>query len=144
MFANMQQNMMQLYCSKNMNNAYKFFWKRMAGICKPAFLLAKIAFKSAPIVLPIPDWGCTGQHAHWRTLLDHMTLGMVDLIAKPMYVPMQTLEWTSCLPIVHGTLTPVPLCNLDETLLRKVMAKYCGLVLKRKCSEHVSITRVVR
>ena len=82
-----------------------------------------------------PDWGCSGEHAYWRCMLDRMTVGRVQLPDNPIYVPedsataMQAPEWASFLSIVEGSLNPVPLCDLDQVLLKEVMAENCGLTL---------------
>ena len=61
-------------------------------------------------------------------MLDPMTVGRVQLPDGPIYVPedsdtaMQAPEWASFLPIVDGSLNPVPLCDLDQVLLKEVMA----------------------
>ena len=78
-----------------------------------------------------------------------MTVGRVQLPDGPIYVPedsdtaMQAPEWASFLSIVHGSLNPVPLCDLDQVLLKEVMAKNCGLTLsdlKNRSPEHLSAT----
>ena len=62
-----------------------------------------------------PDWGCSGEHAYWRHMLDRMTVGRVQLPDGPISVPedsdtaMQAPEWASFLSIVDGSLNPVPL-----------------------------------
>ena len=82
-----------------------------------------------------PDWGCSGEHAYWRRMLDRMTLGRVHLPDGPIYVPedsdtaMQAPGWASFLSIVEGSLSPVPLCDLDQVLLKEVTAENCGLTL---------------
>ena len=64
-----------------------------------------------------------------------MTLGRVQPPDRPIYVPedsataMQAPEWTSFLSIVDGSPNPVPLCDLDEVLLKEVMAENGGLTL---------------
>ena len=52
--------MMQLYCSRYLNNAYRFYWKLM-GLCyanspfsQLAKVLTKIALKGARVVLCTP------------------------------------------------------------------------------------------
>ena len=67
-------------------------------------------------------------------MLDGMTVGRVQLPDGPIYVaedsdePMQAPEWASYLSIVDGTLNLVPLCDLDQPMLKEVMAENCGLV----------------
>ena len=53
LIASKEQHLMQLYCSKHLNNAYRFYWKMM-GMCyaNPPFsqlskVLTKIAFEAA-------------------------------------------------------------------------------------------------
>ena len=96
-----------------------------------------------------PDWGCSGEHAYWRRMLDRMTVGRVQLPYGPIYVPedsdtaMHAPEWASFLSIVDGSLNPVPMCDLDQVLLKEVMALNCGLTLsdlKHPSPEHLSAT----
>ena len=96
-----------------------------------------------------PDWGCSGEHAYWRRMLDRMTVGRVQLPDGPIYVPgdsdtaMQAPEWASFLFIVDGSLNPVPLCDLDQVLEKEVMAENRGLTLsdlKKRSPEHLSAT----
>ena len=56
---------------------------------------------------------------------------------------MQAPEWASFLSIVDGSLNPVPLCDLDQVLLKEVVAENCGLTLsdlKKRSPEHLSAT----
>ena len=56
---------------------------------------------------------------------------------------MQAPEWASFLTIVDGSLNPVPLCDLDQVLLKEVMAENRGLTLsdlKNRSPEHLSAT----
>ena len=56
---------------------------------------------------------------------------------------MQAPERASFLSIVDGSLNPVPLCDLDQVLLKEVMADNCGLTLsdlKNRSPEHLSAT----
>ena len=96
-----------------------------------------------------PDCGCSVEHAYWRRMLDRMTVGRVQLPDNPIYVPqhsdiaMQAPEWASFLSIVDGSRNPVPLCNLDQVLLKEVMAVNRGLTLsdlKKRSPEHPSAT----
>ena len=135
LFASQQQHIMQLYCSKNLNNAFRFFWKAEGlAYANPPFsllakVLTKIAYEGGRVVMCTPDWGCSGKHAYWRPMLDRMTVGRVQLPDGPIHVPedsdtaMQAPEWASFLSIVDGSLNPVPLCDLDQVLLREVMAE---------------------
>ena len=155
LFASRQQHIMQLYCSKHLNNAFRLFWKAMglAYANPPISLLAKILTKIANeegrVVMCTPDWGCSGGHAYWRRMLDRMTVGRVQLPDGPIYEPedsdtaMQAPEWARFLSIVDGSLNPVPLCDLDQVLLKGVMVENGGLTLsnvKNRSSEHVSAT----
>ena len=82
-------------------------------------------------------------------MLDRMTVGRVQLPDGPIYVPedsdtaMQAPEWASFLSIIDGSLNPVPLCDLDQVLLKEVMAENRGLTLydlKNRSPEHLSAT----
>ena len=119
------------------------------GLCyaNPAFsqlakVLTKIAFEGARVVLCTPDWGTTGEHAYWRRLLDRMTVGRTELPNGPIYVPedsqetMSAPEWGSFLSIVDGSLNPVAASDLDQVVLKELMAV---LDLKKR-SEYSSAT----
>ena len=155
LFASQQQHIMQLYYSKHMNNAVRFSWKSMGlSYANPPFsllakVLTKIAYEGGRVVMCTPDWGCSGQHASWRQLLDRMTVGRVQPPDGPIYVPedsdtaMQAPEWASFVSVVDESLNPVPLCDLDQVLLKKVMAENRGLTLsdlKKRSPEHNSAT----
>ena len=110
-------------------------------------LLTKIAYEGGRIVMCTPDWGCTGEHAYWRRMLDRMTVGRVQLPDCYSYVPedsdtaMQAPEWASFLSNIDGSLNPVPLCDLDRVLLKEVMAENRSLTLsdlKNRSPEHLS------
>ena len=154
-FASQQQHIMQLYCSKQLNNPFRFFWKAMGlAYANPPFsplakVLTKIAYEEGRVVMCTPDWSCSGEHAYWRRMLDRMTMGRVQLPDSPIYVPedsdtaMQAPVWASFLSIVDGSLNPVPLCDLDQVLLKEVMAENRGLTLsdlKHRSPEHLSAT----
>ena len=96
-----------------------------------------------------PDLGCSGEHAYWRRMLDRMTVGRVQLPDSPIYVPedsdtaMQPPEWASFLSIIDVSLNPVPLYDLDQVLLKEIMAENCGLTpsdLRNRSPEHLSAT----
>ena len=96
-----------------------------------------------------PDWGFSGEHAYWRCMLDRMTVRRVQLPDGPIYMPedsdtaMQAPEWASFLSIVDGFLNPVPLCDLDQVLLKEVMVENRGLTLsdlKKQSPEHLCAT----
>ena len=53
---------------------------------------------------------------------------------------MQAPEWASFLSIVDESLNPVPLCDLDQVLLKEVVAENRGLTLydlKNRSPEHI-------
>ena len=89
-----------------------------------AKVLTKFAYEGGRVVMCTPDWGCSGEHAYWRRMLDLITVGRVQLPDAPIYVPedsdtaIQAPEWASFLSIVDGSLNPVPLCDLDQVLLK--------------------------
>ena len=140
-FACKEQHMMQLYCSRYPNNAYRFYWRSM-GLCyaNPPFsqvaeVLTKNALEGARVILCAPDWGTTGGHTYWRRLLDRMTVGRTELPNGPIYVPvdsqetMPAPEWGSLLSIVDGSLNPVPVSDLDQVVLKELMAVNRGFTL---------------
>ena len=154
-FASQQQHIMQLYCSKQLNNIFRFFWKAMGlAYVNPPFsllakVLSKIAYEGGRVVMCTSGWGCSGEHAYWCSMLDRMTVGRVQLPDGPIYVfeeadtAMQALEWASFLSIVDRSLNPVPLCDLDDVLLKEIVAKNRGLTLsdlKILSPEHLSAT----
>ena len=56
---------------------------------------------------------------------------------------MQAPEWATFLSIVDGSPNPVPLCDLEQVLLKEVMAKNRGLTLsdlKKRSPEHLAAT----
>ena len=155
LFATQQQHIMQLYCSKHLNNAFRFFWKAMGlAYANPPFSLlakvpTKIACEGGRVVMCGPDWGCSGEHAYQRRMLDRTTVGRVQLPDGPIYVPedsdtaMQAPDRASFLSAVDGSLNLVPLCDLDQLLLKDVMAENHGLThsdLKKRSPEHLSAT----
>ena len=82
LFASEEQHMMQLYCSRHLNNAYRFYWKSM-GLCyanSPFSQLAKkfttIALEGARLVLCTPVHPQLGHHR--RTRLLETTIGPYD------------------------------------------------------------------
>ena len=130
-----QQHVMQLFPSKHWNNAFRFFSKAMGlAYAYPPFsvlanVLTKIAYVGARVVLCTPNWGRSGEHTYWHQLLDRMTVGRVQLPGGPIYVPedseptLQAREWTSFLSIIDESLNLVPLWDLDQVLLKEVIAK---------------------
>ena len=84
------------------------------------------------MVLCTLDWGTTGKNAYWRRLLDRMTVGKTEHPDRPIYVPqdsqetMPAPEWGSFLFSVHGSLNPVPVSDLDQVVIKELMAKNRG------------------
>ena len=76
LFASQQQHIMQLYCSKHLNNTFRFFWKAMGlAYANPPFsllaqVLTKIAYEGGGVVMCTPDWGCSGEHAFMPKALE--------------------------------------------------------------------------
>ena len=143
-FASKEQHMMQLYCSQYLKNTYRFYW-RSTGLCyaNPPFsqlakVLTKIALEVARVILCTPDWGTTGEYAYWRCLLDHMTVGRTELPNGPIHVPEDSqettpaLEWGSFLSIKDGSLNPVPVSDLDQVVLKEVMALPSWILRKER------------
>ena len=75
-------------------------------------------------------------------------MGRTELPNDPIYVPeysqekMPAPEWGSFLSIVDGSLNPVPVTDLDQVILKELMAKNRGLALLdlKKRSEYSSVT----
>ena len=126
------------------------------GVVSSPFPPARRAFP-APCVaghpfwvsLMLARWYAIPCGPYWRRMLDLMTVGRVQLPDGPIYVPedagtaIQAPEWASFISIVDGSLNPVPLCDLDQVLLKEVMAKNRGLTLsdlKNRSPEHLSGT----
>ena len=121
-----------------MNNAFRFFQKAIGlAYDNPPFsllaeVLTKTAYEGGSVVMCTPDWGCSGEHAYWRQFLDPMTVGRVQLPDGPIYVAedsdaaMQAPEWANFLSIVDGSLNPVPLRDLDQVLVKELMARNRG------------------
>ena len=114
-----------------------------------AKVLTKIAYEGGRVVMCTPDWGYSGEHAYWRRMLDRMTVERVQLPVRPIYVPedsdtaMQAPERASFLSMVDGYLNLVPQCDLDQVLLKEIMAENRGLTLsnlKNRSLEHLSAT----
>ena len=61
LFASQQQHIMQLFCLKHMNNAFRFFWKAMGlAYANPPFsllpkVLTKIADEGGRVLMCTPD-----------------------------------------------------------------------------------------
>ena len=61
LFASQQQHIMQLYCSKHLNNAFRFFWKATGlAYANPPFsllakFLTKIAYEGGRVVMCTPE-----------------------------------------------------------------------------------------
>ena len=99
------------------------------------------------MILCTPDWGDTGKHAYWRRLLDGITVPRTELPNSPIYVPedshetMPAPEWGSLLSIVDCSLNPVPVSDLDQVVLRELMAENKGLTLRdlKKRSDYSSV-----
>ena len=112
-------------------------------------VLTKIAYEGGRVVMCTLHWGCSGENTYWRRLLDRMTVGRVKIPDGPIYKPedsdraMRAPEWASLLSIVDGSLNPLPPCDLDQVLLKEVMAENRGLNLsdlKKRSPEHLSAT----
>ena len=145
---------MQLCCSHCLNNAYRFYWRRMR-LCyanqlfsQLAKALTTIALEGARVILCTPDWGTTGEHTYWRGLLDLMTVGRTKLPDGPICVPedsQDTMPASECggfLSIVDGSLSAVPVSHLVQVVLKELIAEKRGLTLLdlKKRSGYFSVT----
>ena len=131
------------------------FYSRSMGLgyANPPFsqlakVLTKIALEGARVVVCTPDWGTTGEHAYWRRLFDRMTVGRTEPPNGPIYVPEDSQEtmpapkWHSFLSIVDGSLNPIPVSDLEQVVLKELMAENRDLTLLalKKRSEYSSVT----
>ena len=100
------------------------------------------------MVMCIPDWGTTRGQAYWRPLLDRMIVGRIEIPEGPISVcedSQKTIvahEWGSFLSIVDGSLSTVPVSDLDQLVLKELLANSRGLThldLKKR-SEYSSVT----
>ena len=79
-----------MFCSKHLNNAFRFFLKAMGLVYANrsfsllARVLTKIVYEGGKVVLCTPDWSCSGDHNYWRQLLDQMTVGRAQLPDGPI------------------------------------------------------------
>ena len=94
LFASDKQHVLDLYCSKQNNCCYKFYWpsfgiangnRRFSELGK---VLTKVALERSRMVLCSPDWGAHGGNEYWRTLLDKLTLTFLQLPDHATYVPL--------------------------------------------------------
>ena len=103
--------------------------------CQLAKVLTKISLEGARLVLCTRDSGTTGERAAWRHWLEHMSVGRAKLPNGPIYVPegfqetMPAPEWGSFLSIINGALNPVQVSDLDQDVLKELMAENKGLTL---------------
>ena len=81
------------------------------------------------MVLCTADWGTTGENAYCRRLLDRLSVEKTELPDGPVYVPedyqegMSAPELGSFLSIIDGSLSPVPVSDLDQVVLKELMTK---------------------
>ena len=120
-------------------------YKTLSIIHQIHYLLSFLSRAIATHISALLTW-----HLHsCSCMLDEMTVGRVQLSDGPIYVPedsdtaMQAPERGSFLSIGEGSLNPVPLCDLDQVLLKEVMGENRGLTLsdlKKRSPEHLSAT----
>ena len=154
LFASKVMHMMQLYCSRYVNTAYRFYWRSME-LCyaNPPFsqlakVLTQIALDNGRVVVCIPGWDTTGEHAYWAHFFESITFERTELPNGPIYITgdsqgtMLAPEWQRFLSIIDGTLSPVPVCDLDQEVLKESMTENRGLTLPdcKKTCEYSSVT----
>ena len=154
LFASKEQHMMQLYCSQYLNNAYRFYSRSMQlcyanpPVSQLDRVLTKFALEGARVTLCTPEWDTTGEHPYRRPLFDLMTVGRSELPNGPIYVPEDSQETKpapelgSFLSIIDCSLNPVPVSDLNEVVLKELMAENRDLTLLelKKRSEYSSVT----
>ena len=141
LFASDKQHVLDLYCSKGKNCSYKFYWPSFGmAYGNPRFselgkVLTKVALERSRMVLCSPDWGAHGGNEYWRTLLDKLTISSVRLPDEAIYVPLGRKTpigkpgLGSMLSVVDGSLTTIPLEDLDPTLVQAIQRESDGLAL---------------
>ena len=141
LFASDKQHVLDLYCSKGKTCCYKFYWPSFGMAYRnPRFselgnVLTKVALQPSRMVLCSPDWGAHGGNEYWRTLLDRLTITSVQLLDEAIYVPLgrktpiRKPAWGSMLSVVDGSLTSIPLEDLDSTLVQTIQRESDGLAL---------------
>ena len=141
LFASDKQHVFNLYCSKGKNCCYKFYLPSFGmAYGNPRFselgkVLTKMALERSRMVLCSPDWGAHGGSEYWRTLLDRVTITSVQLPDEAIYVPLGRKTpigkpgWGSMPSLVDGSLTSIPLDDLDSTLVQTIQRKRDGLAL---------------
>ena len=116
--------------------------------CQLAKVLTKIAVEGARVVLCTPERGSIGEQAYWSCLLYCMTVGRTELPDGPIYVledseeTVAAPEWGSLWSIMDGCLNSVPVCDLEQEVLKELMAGNGGISLLdlKKRSEYSSVT----
>ena len=126
---------MRLHRSQCLSNRCHFSW-RSRGLCyaNPPFpqlakVLTKIALERGRIVLCTLHLGIAREHANWRRLMDGMMVGRTELPIGPTYIPKdfeETMPAPNCssfLSIVDGSLNPVLVSDLDQEVVKDLMAE---------------------
>ena len=141
LFASNKQHVFDLYCSKETNCCYKFYWpsfgmaygnSRFSELGK---VLTKVALERSRMVLSSPDWGAHGGNEYWRTLVDRLTISSVRLPDEAGYLPLgrktpiRKPGWGSMLSVVDGGLTSIPSEDLDSTPVQAIRRESNGLAL---------------
>ena len=101
------------------------------------------------MLLCTPEWGTTGKNVYWRRPLDRITVGRTELPNDQTWVPEDSQkttlapEWASFLSIGGGSQNPVPVSDLDQVVLKELMAENRGLTLTdlKKISEYSLVER---
>ena len=94
LFASDKQHVLDLYCSKEKNCCYKFYWPSFGmAYGNPTFselekILIKVALERSRMVLCSHDWGAYGGNEYWRTLLYKLTLTSIQLPDEAIWVPL--------------------------------------------------------
>ena len=142
LFASDKQHVLDLYCSKEENCSYKFYWPSFGmAYGNPRFselgkVLTKVALERPRMVLCSPDLGAHGGNCkYWRNLLDRLTISSVRIPDEAIYVPLGRKtpigkpRWGSMLSVVAGGLTSIAWEDLDPTLVQAIQRESDGLAL---------------
>ena len=141
LFASDKQHVLDLYCSKEKDCCYKFYWPSfLMAYGNPRFselgrVLTKVALERSCMVLCSPFWGAQGGNEYWRTLLDKLMLTPIQLPDDTIYVPLGRKPpigkpgWGSLLSMVDGGLAPVPWEDLAPAMVQEIPRESSGYAL---------------
>ena len=133
--------MLDLYCSRERNWCYKFYWPPFRiAYRKPRFsdlgkVLTKVALAGSRMVLCPFDWGTHVGNMYRRTLFKTLTVTPRQMPGNAIYVPLgrkTSIEkpgWGSMPSVVDASLAPVSWEDLDPALVQEIQRESKGYTL---------------